>query len=169
MPGLSFYARFPTVLCIAFAAGLLQAAPVFAQGQGPFAQLAGGWNGGGTITIGQNPSERIRCRATYDVGHAGTTVVLHLRCASDSYTFELQGDARSEKGEVLGDWQEKTRGAAGMISGKVKGDRVDVRVEGQTFSAVLSVVTRGDRQSISIQAPVGAQMSSASITLNRRG
>jgi membrane protein implicated in regulation of membrane protease activity len=68
---------------------------------------------------------------------------------------------------VVGRWRESTRGAVGTVTGSVKGDRVDVRVEGQTFSAVLSLVTRGDKQSISIQAPVGAQMSSANITLRR--
>lgn len=143
--------------------------PVPAQAAGPFENLAGSWAGGGNITIGNNPSERIRCRANYDVGGAGTTVRLELRCASDSYTFELQGNVRYQAGEVRGDWNETTRGAAGMVAGSVKGDRVDVRVEGQTFSALLSLVTQGEKQSISIQAPVGSQMSEAKITLSRRG
>lgn len=144
-------------------------APVQAQSVGPFAHLAGAWTGSGSITIGNNPSERIRCRANYDVGNVGTTVQLELRCASDSYAFELQGNVRYQSGEVRGDWSERTRGAAGMVAGSVKGDRVDVRVEGQTFSALLSLVTHGEKQSISIQAPVGNQMSEASIILNRRG
>lgn len=143
--------------------------PVPAQAAGPFDNLAGGWTGSGHITIGNNPGERIRCRATYDVGNVGTTVRLELRCASDSYNFELQGNVRYQSGEVRGDWSERTRGAAGMVSGSIKGDRVDVRVEGQTFSALLSLVTQGDKQSISIQAPVGSQMSEANITLHRRG
>jgi membrane protein implicated in regulation of membrane protease activity len=76
---------------------------------------------------------------------------------------------RYQNGEVLGDWSERTRGAAGRVAGTIKGDQVNVRVEGQTFSALLSLTTRGDKQSISITAPVGREMSEASITLNRRG
>lgn len=166
---MSICARLPAVLSATFAAALALMAPAQAQSVGPFAHLAGAWTGGGSIIIGNNPSERIRCRANYDVGDVGTTVRLELRCASDSYTFELQGNVRYQSGEVRGDWSERTRGAAGMVAGSVKGDRVDVRVEGQTFSALLSLVTHGEKQSISIQAPVGNQMSEASITLNRRG
>lgn len=161
--------RFPTMAATVFAMALGLASPAPAQSSGPFGHLAGGWTGAGTITIGQNPSERIRCRATYDVGDSGSSVELQLRCASDSYAFDLLGSVRSQSGEVRGRWRETSRGAAGTVAGSVKGDRVDVRVEGQAFSAVLSLVTRGGKQSISIQAPVGAEMSSANITLSRRG
>ena len=34
---------------------------------GPFAGLAGVWSGGGTITLDDGSSERIRCRASYAV------------------------------------------------------------------------------------------------------
>jgi len=169
MSGLSFHIRVPAAACTVFAAILAFAIPVPAQSSGPFATLAGGWIGAGTITYGQGSSERIRCRANYDVGDGGTTVDLQLRCASDSYNFDLLGSVRSQSGEVRGRWRETSRGAAGTVAGSVKGDRVDVRVEGQTFSAILSLVTRGGQQSIAIQAPVGNQMSSANITLSRRG
>lgn len=162
-------ARFPALLSAIFAAFLSLATPFPVQAAGPFENLAGSWTGGGSIAIGNNPRERIRCRATYDVGNVGTTVRLELRCASDSYNFELQGNVRYQSGEVRGDWSERTRGAAGMVTGSIKGDRVDVRVEGPTFSALLSLVTQGDKQSITIQGPVGSQMSEANITLNRRG
>lgn len=169
MSGLSLYARLPATACTIFAAVFALAMPAPAESAGPFGHLAGNWMGAGTVTYGQGPAERIRCRANYNVGNAGTAVSLQLRCASDSYNFELQGNVRYQSGEVRGDWRENTRGAAGMVTGSIKGDRVDVRVEGQTFSAILSLVTRGDRQSIAIQAPFGGQMSSANITLNRRG
>ena len=56
---------------------------------------------------------------------------------------------------------------AGQVYGTVNGEQIDVRVESQTFSALLSLTTRGDRQSISIKAPSGSRMSEASITLKR--
>ena len=103
------------------------------------------------------------------VAGGGSTVGLELRCASDSYKFELVGNVRYQDGEVRGDWSERTRGAAGQVSGRVKGDQTDVRVEGPNFIALLSLITRGDKQSISIKTPSGSQVSEANITLNRRG
>ena len=149
---------------------LLFADPAQTQGSGPFSNMAGTWTGGGRLSIGNGVKESIRCRALYRVGSSGATVNLELRCASDSYKFELQGNVRYQSGEVLGDWSERTRGAAGRVVGSIKGDdQVNVRIEGQTFSALLSLTTRGDKQSILITAPVGREMSEASITLNRRG
>ena len=75
---------------------------------------------------------------------------------------------RYQNGEVLGDWNETTRGTGGRVTGTIKGDKIDVRVDGQSFSALLSLVTKGDKQSISIRGPVGAQMSEANITLSRK-
>jgi hypothetical protein len=156
-------------MTVVFAAALALANPAQAQSARPFGVLAGVWTGGGTLAIGGGANERIRCRADYRVGSAGSTVVLALLCASDSYKFELRGNVRYQNGEVLGDWNETTRGVAGRVEGGIKGDQMIVRVDGQIFSALLSLTTRGDKQSISIKAPVGGQMSEANITLNRRG
>ena len=151
----------------ALAAALAFASPASAQSSGPFTGLAGKWSGGGTIAMANGSTERIRCRADYRVGNNGATVTLELRCASDSYKFELQGNVRYQAGEVRGDWGEKTRGAAGQVSGRVKGQQIEVRVEGPTFAGLLSLTTRGDKQSISIKAP--GQMTEANINLNRSG
>ena len=169
MAGLSVKAQCAAFITAAFTAVLVLADPAETQGSGPFSNMAGNWAGGGSFAIANGAKESIRCRAQYLVGSTGATVNLELRCASDSYKFELQGNVRYQNGEVLGDWSERTRGAAGRVAGSIKGDQVNVRVEGQTFSALLSLTTRGDKQSISIIAPVGRDMSEASITLNRRG
>jgi hypothetical protein len=161
--------RFSGFMIVMFAAVLAFAAPAYTQGLGPFSDLAGNWTGGGSLKIGSNADESIRCRAQYRVGSNGATASIELRCASDSYKFELQSNVRYQNSEVRGDWSERTRGAAGMVVGSIKGDRIAVRVEGQTFSALLSLTTRGDKQSIAITAPVGREMSEAKITLNRRG
>jgi hypothetical protein len=162
-------ARFSGFMIVVFAAVLALVSPAQTQGSGAFSDLAGNWTGGGSLKIGNNADESIRCRAQYRVGSNGATASIELRCASDSYKFELQSNVRFQNGEVRGDWSEKTRGAAGMVVGSIKGDRIAVRVEGQTFSALLSLTTRGDKQSIAITAPVGREMSEAKITLNRRG
>ena len=169
MAGSSVKVRCGVFMTAAFTAIFVLTNPAKTQGSGPFSNMAGNWAGGGSFAIGNGANESIRCRAQYLVGSTGGTVNLELRCASDSYKFELQGNVRYQNGEVLGDWNERTRGTAGRVVGSIKGDRLDVRIEGQTFSALLSLTTRGDKQTISITAPVGREMSEASITLNRRG
>ena len=156
----------PLLAAVALGMALGFAGPASAQ-EGPFKSLAGAWSGSGRLSLGSGDTEPIRCRANYKTGQGGATVVLQLRCASDSYKFELHGNVRYQDGRVRGDWSESTRGAAGQVYGTVNGEQIDVRVESQTFSALLSLTTRGDRQSISIKAPSGSQMSEASITLKR--
>jgi hypothetical protein len=165
----SIRGRFPVVKAAAFAAAVALGGITQAQAAGPFSGIAGSWAGGGSIAIGNGANERIRCLADYRVGDAGAAATLQIRCASDSYKFELQGNVRYQNGQVLGDWSETTRGAAGRVAGTIRGNQIDVRVEGPTFAALLSLITRGDKQSISIKAPSGSQMSEANITLTRRG
>ena len=60
---------------LAFAAAaffVTSTAIAHAQSGGPFAGMAGNWSGGGTVTLDDGSSERIRCRATYAVGAAAT-------------------------------------------------------------------------------------------------
>jgi hypothetical protein len=169
MSGSPIDARFPGLKTMVLAAALAFTGTAQAQGSGPFSGLAGSWAGGGSVAIGNGANERMRCLADYHVGDTGTTVTLQLRCASDSYKFELQGNVRYQNGEVRGDWSETTRGASGQVSGRVQGNQIDTRVDGPTFSALLSLTTRGSKQSISIKGPAGSEMSEANITLNRRG
>jgi hypothetical protein len=157
----------PALRGAAFAAALASASAAQGQQSGPFGSLAGSWSGAGRIAISNGVNERIRCRAQYQVGSNGAAVRLELRCASDSYKFELQGNVNYQNGEVVGNWNETTRNVAGRVTGSVNGNQIDVRVDGQTFAALLSLTTRGDRQSISITAPVGSEMSEATITLDR--
>ena len=131
----------------------------------PFAGLSGSWSGGGVITMASGLKERIRCRARYDVGGSGASLDLTLRCASDSFNFELQSNVAHSNGVVSGTWAEMTRHVGGNINGVANGNQIQVRVSG-TLSALLAMSTNANRQSISIEAP-GSEMSSVAISLNR--
>jgi hypothetical protein len=63
---------------------------------GPFAGLGGAWNGRGQIHLSDGSKETLRCRATYQVDAGGKAMHQVLRCASDSYNFELRSDVESE-------------------------------------------------------------------------
>ncbi len=160
-------ARKLAIGCAAFAAALSFAVAAHGQQSGPFSALAGAWSGSGSLALSKGTNERIRCRAKYDVQSSGSNLILELRCASDSYKFELQGDIVFRNGEVVGNWNETTRRVAGQVTGTIKGSQINVRVDGKSFAALLSLTTTGDRQSISIKAPDGSVMSEAAIVLNR--
>lgn len=159
--------RLPTLKIAAFVTALFCAGAAQSQESRPFGGLAGNWSGSGSIAVSGGVKERIRCRARYDVGRGDTSLQLRLRCASDSYKFDLQGNVNYQNGQVGGSWSEATYGITGRVSGSVRGGgQIDVRVESSQFSAQMVVRTNGNRQSISINA-AGKEMSQSNITLSR--
>ncbi len=160
-----FHARAWSGAALALAFSLLSA-EAHAQA-GPFASLSGTWSGGGTISLASGANERIRCRAAYDVGSGGRAVQLSIRCASDSYNFDLAGSVVSQGGAITGTWSESSRGVNGTVSGRAGGNQIQAYAQGSGFSAGLSLATHGNRQSVVIR-PTGADVTSVSIVLARR-
>ena len=137
---------------------------------GAFERVAGQWTGSGTIDLSNGTHEPLKCRASYDLLAEQRRLQLNIRCASDSYNFDLFGSAVLAGRAVSGTWSESTRSVAGTISGTAEGDRVQVHAESPGFSANLSLVTHGDRQSVSIRTPdPSAGIKGATISLRRRG
>jgi hypothetical protein len=165
-PSIKIGARKAGVAACAVALSLL-AAPSQAQ-PGPFAGLAGSWAGSGTIAMSDGTRERIRCRASYAVDGGGSRLQQSLRCASDSYRFQLGSDVRYAGGGISGSWSEATRGVGGSLSGTARGSDIRARAEGPGFAANLSLATRGDRQSVSIRAS-GGDIAEVSMVLSRGG
>ena len=134
----------------------------------PFLAMAGSWSGGGTISLANGEQERLRCRATYDVAGRGDQLSLNLRCASASYNFDLSSNVAYRGGAISGEWTESSRNASGTLEGRASGDHVEAAARGQTFSAGLSLTTRGNRQSISIRPVGGGDIRDVSLSLSRR-
>lgn len=154
-----------------FALLILCSSAAHAQhGVGPFERLTGQWSGSGTIDLSNGTHERLRCRASYDVLAERHSLQLNLRCASDSYNFDLFSSAVLSGRSVSGSWSETTHTAAGTISGTAEGDRIQVRADSPGFSANLVLTTRGDYQTVSIRTPdPSAGIKGATINLRRRG
>ena len=152
-------------LVSAFAIPLLPASAA----SGPFVDFSGSWSGNGTVRTGGNPPERIRCVANYrQRGSSQHEVDLQLRCASDSYNFDLAGQfTADDRNEITGQWTERSRNTGGTAIGRANGDRLDVHVESAGFAADLVMVTRNRRQSITIDSQGGGQTVKASISLSR--
>jgi hypothetical protein len=70
-------------------------------------------------------------------------------------------------GAISGEWTEASRNASGTIEGRAIGDRVEAAARGQSFSANLSLTTRGNRQTVSIR-PAGTDVRDVSLLLERR-
>jgi hypothetical protein len=143
-------------------AGSAQSAPV-----SPLSALAGSWAGGGTLSTSDGMQENLLCRASYNVAGGGTELRLNLRCASQSYNFDLSGDVQYQGGTISGSWSEASRNASGTISGRASGDRIEAAARGDSFSANLSLTTQGGRQSVTIR-PQGTNVIAVSLALNRR-
>lgn len=135
----------------AAAAALL--APVAAQAESaPFANYAGNWSGNGTITIAEGGTERIRCRGTYTVAGGGNNLHQVLRCASDSYRFELTSDVAAKGNNLSGSWSEASRNVNGSIEGSIVNGQVNALVTTNAFAATFNMSMRGNRQSVVISS-----------------
>lgn len=132
---------------------------------GPFTGMAGNWSGGGTVTLDDGSSERIRCRASYAVGAGGNGLNQDLLCASDSYKFDLRSNVMAEGGSLSGTWSEASRGINGTLEGRGGNGNFQVLARAAGFNANISLTTRGNRQSVVIRSE--SQFRGASISLSR--
>jgi len=132
---------------------------------GPFVGMAGNWSGGGTVTLDDGSSERIRCRASYAVGAGGSGLNLTLICASDSYKFDLRANVVAERGALSGNWSESSRGVSGSLEGRGANGNFQMLASAAGFNANISLTTRGNKQSVVIRAE--SEFRGANISLSR--
>jgi len=135
-------------------------------GSGTLSRLAGSWSGGGTVMMADGQVERIRCRAEADVTDRGDSMRQHLRCASDSYNFDIQDQVTARGGEITGNWDETTHNLNGQISGTASPERVQARVDGGSFSADVVMVPRGNSLRVTLD-PQGSDVRQVEVMLRR--
>jgi hypothetical protein len=149
---------------VAFFVVAMAGSAAYAQ-SGPFAGMAGNWSGGGTITLDDGSSERIRCRASYAVGAGGNGLNQSLTCASDSYRFNLASNVIAQGAALSGTWSESTRNVSGNLEGRGSNGNFQVVASAPGFTANISLTTHGNKQSVSITS--GTVLRSANISLSR--
>jgi hypothetical protein len=159
--------------CGAWAAAALAASVVFGgasahaqSNPGPFENLAGKWAGVGDVRLATGERERIRCRIDYEVARNGNGVRQDLRCASDSYKFDLGAEVDFAANSITGRWTERTRNVGGTILGSARLGFIEVLTEASGFSALLTITTRGDRQTVDISSK-GREIAQVTISLRR--
>ncbi len=119
---------------------------------GPFAGFNGAWSGNGTVSLSDGSTERIRCKADYKVDGGGMALKQNLRCASDSYKFDLSSEVTSQGDRISGNWSEASRNVFGNLQGTAGGGQIDVFVEAAGFAANLTLRTSGNRQTVQISS-----------------
>ncbi|KAB2850681.1 MAG: hypothetical protein F9K44_04135 [Hyphomicrobiaceae bacterium] len=134
--------------------------------QSAIQNLAGLWVGTGTIES-NGTREKISCRATYFIRDGGKHVEQNLRCASASYKVDAQAKLTVNGSRISGTWEERSFSSNGNISGVVRTGGFLVKIEGQTFTANMSVATAGkDRQNLNI-IPTGLAVTRITISFSR--
>lgn len=148
------------------AAVLFVAAAANSEGKaqsGPFAPMAGTWSGGGTVTLDDGSSERIRCRAKY--APIGPTMEMSLTCASDAYKFNLAASVKAEGSAITGSWSEASRNISGSLQGRGGGGNFEVVVSAAGFNANIALRTSGNKQTVAMRAD--SQFRGANISMSR--
>ncbi|MGH6779413.1 MAG: hypothetical protein ACRECL_15635 [Bradyrhizobium sp.] len=118
----------------------------------PFAGFGGAWFGSGTVALSDGSVERIRCKADYEISGSGLGLKQRLRCASDSYRFDLTSDVVSDGNQVSGNWSESSRNIFGSLRGTAGRGEIDVFVQANGFAASLTLRTNGRRQTVQINS-----------------
>ena len=155
-------ARRLTFAAVAFFMTGFAASTAYAQASA-FAGMAGTWSGGGTVTLEDGSSERIRCRASYRVG--GPNMEMVLTCASDAYRFNLQAAVVAAGGEVSGSWSETSQNVGSNIQGRGANGSFQLVAQSAGFSASIALKTTGTKQQIAMKAD--SQFRAANISLSK--
>ena len=156
-------ARRLTFAAVAFLLACMTCTAGYAE-SGAFAGLAGNWSGGGTITLDDGSTERVRCRATYAVREDGNAINQTLTCASDSFKFNLASNVIAHGAALSGTWSESIRNAGGNLEGRGGGGSFQVIASGPGFTANISLTTRGNKQSVVIRSEGAFRVTSISLT-----
>lgn len=150
---------------MALCAVAFPAATRVAAQDGGISTLAGNWVGGGQIKLEDGRSERLSCRANYIAREGGSSLVMSIRCASQSYKLEFRSSMRVAGGRVSGTWEERSFNAAGSLSGSSSSGNLQLSFSG-TLTGNLSVSYGSSNQRVSISTG-GGGISRVSVSLSR--
>lgn len=127
----------------------LFSAPAQAKPSGIFKSLNGVWRGTGRILLTGGNSQRISCRAYYNVKDRGAGLGFAIRCASPDNKIELRAKLIDQNGTLSGTWEERTFNATGNVIGKARSGEVRLSIQG-TVNGSMNITYGARRQTVSI-------------------
>ncbi len=139
-----------------------------AQSANPFMKFGGNWTGSGFIHLSNLTKERVRCRGTFTPADMLNifSLKVELRCAGDSYNFNIQSELIFGGSTISGTWSENSLGINGNVTGTINGDEILVVLESEIFTATFAMMVVGDKLQINIQSP-GSEITQVLGELNR--
>ncbi|MHA1554809.1 MAG: hypothetical protein ACTSU0_10395, partial [Alphaproteobacteria bacterium] len=123
-----------------------------AHAAGPFSNIIGLWGGSGTVIYASGAKERLSCRAQY-VQNDDNNLQQALKCASASYTFQINAYFDHAGGTLTGRWEELVLNVSGTVTGTARKGLINGSLHGPGFVARLRVTTSGSRQRVRISTP----------------
>jgi hypothetical protein len=137
-----------------------------AETASPWAKFLGNWRGTGEVIDSDGTREHISCRGKYSASSEGEALTLSVRCASDSYSFDIGSYLVATGNSVSGDWQEYSRKIEGHVTGRVGDGLLEGSIAGTSFTAETTVRISGRKQTLSLRTK-GAQAVRAEVSLTR--
>lgn len=131
----------------------------------PIEELTGYWSGGGSVSLANGKTERVKCQVVYKADGA-SQVRQTMRCASADYSINALAELRVKGNQVSGTWEEKTYAAKGAVSGRYGSDGFVLSIQGANFSAAMNVTLANCKQSLNI-SPQGLDVTRVSIALSK--
>src|SRR5882757_7257580 len=158
------WAMLRRILSYSLSMAIYATAPAYAEQS--FDSVAGSWSGVGSMKPSDGPRERVRCKVEYIVKSTGNSLKMELLCASDAYKMHLSANIDQNGSNISGNWFESQYRQGGKISGQNVNGVIEAKAESDTITALLTVRTKGSRQSFVMDSP-GAWVSLVSIDLVR--
>jgi len=110
--------------------------------------IEGSWRGSGTVTPSRGGRERINCRVKYDV--LGSRIKQHIYCAGADYKINVNGKLTVQGNNISGSWTETNNNYSGGASGSVRGNSINVRISGVSFTGTMAIKLTGRSQKVHI-------------------
>ena len=108
--------------------------------------------------------------STYEVDPSGNRLEQHLTCASDASKLNITSSIvyNPEAGVITGSWNERSHNVGGWVSGNASPMAIDALLQSsdKKFRSKVSVVTRGQQQTVSI-VPQGLDVTGVTVALRR--
>jgi hypothetical protein len=123
-------------------AGVVAVLAVTAMFAGPTAaqqiNIAGSWNGSGTVKLPSGNTENVRCRATFN--QSGSSATMSATCASPSARVSQTAELTRVAGNrYTGDFVNSEYGVTGSIKITVNGNSLSAALAGGGGSAFLNL------------------------------
>ncbi|MEZ5925770.1 MAG: hypothetical protein R3D57_15430 [Hyphomicrobiaceae bacterium] len=115
-----------------------------------WSMLEGRWTGMGTLRLDGGGTERLKCVVVYRAEGEGH-VAQHLTCVGSQYRIDGGADLIFEGKRVSGTWAERSYAVGGGLAGSASNGRMQLNLDGPTFSGTARIETERCRQTITVE------------------